>query len=113
MTSSTEVDLKDVKLQYLQNTGRDHHFYNLWEDRLRGLRRKPLARQAAQGIDPERGLIDTPQDDEAAMIQEANRAGLRNVQVSRNLPGANNAINVEYDHQLEEDRIMREMGYVI
>jgi hypothetical protein len=110
---SAEVDLKDVKLQYIQNTGRDHHFYNLWEDRLRKLRRKPAAMAAAEGINPEQPLIDRPESSEISLLEQAHQAGLRDVRISKNASGSNNSVNVEYDHTQEEDLLLREMGYVV
>lgn len=111
---SPEVDLKDVQLKYLLTSGRDHHLYNLWEDRVRGLRRKPLAEEAAAEVDPEKPIISKAKPDEAAIIKAAGDAGLQNVSVSvGGTPGGMAMIDVQYNPEAEEDAQMRELGHVI
>lgn len=38
------VDMEDVKAVYLQQQGHDHHDYNIWEDRMMTMHRKPYLR---------------------------------------------------------------------
>jgi len=45
------VDLEDVKMKYVREEGYDFHDYDLWEDRLYALTRKPYLTEATSQID--------------------------------------------------------------
>lgn len=108
------VDLDDVKLKYLMNNSKEFHYYDLWDDRARKLRTKPIIGQAASGIDP---LSDAPQNNrmsKAEMLQWANNSGLDDVTISSG-SGVNEGVTVkaEYDSRHEENKHVRDLGYVI
>jgi hypothetical protein len=53
------VDLEDVKMTYVRQEGYDFHDYDLWEDRLYSMTRKPYLAEAANQIDID--FADSPE----------------------------------------------------
>lgn len=109
-----QIDLEDVKLKYLMNNGKDFHHYDLWDDRARKLRTKPIVAQAASGIDP---LGLQPQNgtmSKLQMLEWAMNSGLEDVSIAQGIgTGAGVTLDAKYDASLEEDAKVRELGYVI
>lgn len=107
-----DVDLDDVKLKYLIQTGRDYHYYDLWDDRLRSLRRKPYLNQALDQLDPMREETRDMSYEEAYFAARA--AGVQDPSIVRHYsgePGLN--YDLEYDAQIEVEQTLREMGEII
>jgi hypothetical protein len=65
------VDLKDIEARYLQTEGMDHHDYDLWEDRMRSLARKPYISPEAIGALAAPGALTSAADTEAMMVSNA------------------------------------------
>lgn len=53
------VDLEDVKMNYVRQEGYDFHDYDLWEDRLYSMTRKPYLAEAANQLDID--FADSPE----------------------------------------------------
>jgi len=103
-----DVDLEDIKLKYLINTARDHHYYDLWDDRLRALGRKPYLTKALDQLSPLEELEE--QKTHADLLREASRAGLTNVQIQE-LPNTivANRLNIEYTDDERIREYLREL----
>lgn len=108
------IDMDDVKLKYLMNNSKEFHYYDLWDDRARRLRTKPIVGQAAMGIDPIGGSPENNRMSQAEMLQWAANSGLEDATVSMS-SGVSQGVTVkaEYDSRKEEDQRVRELGYVI
>ena len=107
------VDLEDVKLKYLQNEGKNFHYYNLWDDRARRIKNRQDISSAAQSIDPRAGLNSRDSLSRADMIRLANEAGISDPRISYASSQKGVTVDVDYDSEIEENTIMREMGYVL
>jgi len=106
-----DVDLEDVKLKYLMQTGRDYHYYDLWDDRLRTLRRKPYLEDAMTEISPLANLANPLTYEQ--VYKEALAAGIKNPQiVSRNGQGSV-AYDLEYERESEMNNMLRQMEKII
>lgn len=90
----SDVDLEDIKLKYLIQTGRDYHYYDLWDDRLKSLRRKPYLDDALEQVQPliERREKPSYQDAYKAAI----RMGIREPIITESTEG--------YSYNLEQER---------
>lgn len=107
-----DVDMEDIKLKYLIQTGRDHHYYNLWDDRLRGLRRKPYLEEATEGLYPMDK--DRPDITYQEVYKKAIEAGIRNPEIiQRNSHRPTVSYDLEYNHNTEIYNELRNMSAVI
>lgn len=107
------VDLEDVKLKYLMNEGKNFHYYNLWDDRARRIRNRQDVTAAAQGINPAAGLPSGDSLSRADVIRLANASGISNARVSYASAHQGMTVDVDYDSEIEENGLMRELGYII
>lgn len=107
-----DVDLEDVKLKYLIQTGRDYHYYDLWDDRLRSLRRKPYLEEAMSEVNPFTELV--PPISFADVYRNAAEAGIQNPTITL-VRGLQPEISydLEYEREDELKGHLRELGYVI
>ena len=55
-----KVDLEDVKMNFVRQEGYDFHDYDLWEDRLYAMTRKPYLAEATNQLDMD--FSDSPED---------------------------------------------------
>jgi endonuclease YncB( thermonuclease family) len=107
-----DVDLEDIKLKYLIDTGREYHYYDLWDDRLRGLRRKPYLEESLEGIEPFQPLAENVTYEE--VYKQAVQAGIRNPQIiQRESVGPTISYDLEYDRDNEIYQELRTMGKII
>lgn len=107
-----DVDLEDVKLKYLIDTGREYHYYDLWDDRLRGLRRKPYLEESLEGVDPFQPLAESVTYEQ--VYKQAVQAGIRNPQIiQRDSVGPTVSYDLEYDRNNEIYQELRAMGEII
>lgn len=105
------VDLEDIKLKYLISTARDYHYYDLWDDRLRALGRKPYLDEALGDISPLEELEETQSYENAYRI--ARNAGIDNPEIlmTPNTVMENN-VDLEYTNDKELKEYLRELGQI-
>ena len=109
---STEVNLDDIKLKYLLQTGRDYHFYDLWDDRVKSLARKPYLEKAIAYLSPFEELI--PRDQFAYIYKQLVQAGVQDPKVltSHGIKSSFNA-DLEYDNRPELKETLRNLGHIL
>jgi len=106
-----DVDLEDIKLKYLVNTAKDYHYYDLWDDRLRALGRKPYLDEATDDIRPLEGLTD--QESYADLLAKANEAGIENPQILMTPSTVmENKLDLEYINDESLRDYLRELGEI-
>lgn len=105
----TDVDLEDVKLKYVLNQGEDYHFYNLWENRLRLIGRKPYLDDAVQYVRIPRGKTNYQN-----LYDFAAEAGISEaeIQISTGLID-NLQIDIDQDRTPELDKYLRTGGLIL
>jgi len=103
----SDVDMKDVQLKYLINEGLDYHDYNLWENRVRALGRKPYLEEAVKYVKiPERNDLQSTYDHVASM-------GVQNVDISiGSRYSASVDIDLDQDRSKEIDQHLRQGGHI-
>lgn len=107
-----DVDLEDIKLKYLIQSGREYHYYDLWDDRLRGLRRKPYLEDSLEGVEPFQPLAEKVTYE--AVYKQAVQSGIRDPQiVQRESVGPTVSYDLEYDRGNEIYQELRAMGETI
>jgi hypothetical protein len=105
------VDIRDVKMQYMVNEGRDYHYQGMWKDRLKLLSRKPYVQDAAEGIEFTPEANNTNYE---AAIEKAREMGIQDPRISI-LPGIREGIDLEVQVDRAEERriVLKDLGYVI
>jgi len=106
------VDLDDIKLQYILQTGRDHHYFDLWDDRIKTLRRKPYLEGATDEISP----LGTEKN-QMSQVQLYRKAAEYNIQIkkakiNRGSSDINN-IELEYQKNRELEDTLRDLGEIV
>ncbi len=104
----TDVDLEDVKLKFLLDQGEDYHSYNLWENRLRTLTRKPYLEDAVRYVKiPERKTRYQK------IYDFMSTAGIENGDLSVST-GTTDSVSVELqqDRSSEVDYYLRRGGHI-
>lgn len=109
---SPEVDLKDVKLRYLQMEGRDHHMHDLWEDRVRKTRRSHYLDDIAQDINVDQAL-EQKRLGTAEILEQMLSAGIQDPRVTHVGSTSGVTAELQYDRSIEEQEILRQAGYVL
>ena len=107
-----DVDMEDVKLKFLVQSGRDYHNYDLWDDRLRSLRRKPYLEGVADELSP---LEDISTDiTYLDVYKQAIDAGVTNPSImQKDGAGGSVSYDLEYNRDQEMHEELRGMGQVI
>ena len=106
-----EVNLEDVKMQYVVNNGKNYHDYGLWKDRLNSLARKPLARAAAENLNYRPPAYTNKY---AEAYSQAQNAGIINPRISI-LPGIESGTDAEIESQRDDERrsVLRDLGHLL
>jgi hypothetical protein len=108
----SDVDLEDIKMKYLIQTGRDFHYYDLWDDRLRALRRKPYLDDAIEEVDPFGEL--EPELTYEEVYRQAVQNGIKNPQIiQRSDSGGRMNYDLEYNRDQELRDELRAMGAIL
>jgi len=106
----SDVELEDIKLKYLIQTGRDYHYYDLWDDRLKALRRKPYLEDAMEDIDPFREVGKATYQE---VYKHALMSGIENPVILENRGSSEMKYNLEYNRDDEIKEHLRDLGQVI
>jgi len=74
------VDLEDIKMKYVRDEGYDFHDFDLWEDRLYAMTRKPYLDEATEELDME--LKQTPEEVQERLRTLLEAYGAENIFIS-------------------------------